>query len=122
MAGLFFVPIILSWRAVPPCGVTHYCADPHPLSRIKIPRRAQFACIGYQRALFMMPMKQLPTPQDLEIMAVQAGITMAQACRKANLSPAVFSRWKRGNSTPTLGSLSGLLSVLEKAVEERSNS
>jgi predicted transcriptional regulator len=41
-------------------------------------------------------MTNLPTPQDLEIMAVKAGISMSEACRRAKVSPAVFHRWKRG--------------------------
>lgn len=59
-------------------------------------------------------MQALPTPQDLEIMAVKAGITMAEACRKAGLSPAVFSRWKRGSSSPTLKSLEELMAALDE--------
>lgn len=58
-------------------------------------------------------MIELPTPQDIEIMAIRAGITVPDACREANLSPAVFHRWKRGKSSPTIKSLKALINVLQ---------
>lgn len=61
-------------------------------------------------------MTNLPTPQEIEHMAVDAGITVAQACREANLSPAVFHRWKRGISSPTLENLNKLITALKSRV------
>ena len=60
-------------------------------------------------------MSSLPTPQDLEIMAIRAGITMAEACRRAGLTPSAFHRWKTGKSSPTLRTVEGLQRVLAQA-------
>lgn len=58
-------------------------------------------------------MSNLPTPQELEIMAVKAGVSMTEACRDAGVSPAVFHRWKRGKSSPTLDSVSAIIAALK---------
>ena len=60
-------------------------------------------------------MADLPTPRDIEIMAIHAGISVAQACRNADVSPAVFTRWKRGKGTPTLESLGKIMVALRAA-------
>ena len=60
-------------------------------------------------------MADLPTPQDIEIMAIRAGISVAQACRDARVAPAVFTRWKRGETTPTLESLGKIMAALRAA-------
>lgn len=59
-------------------------------------------------------MDDLPTPQDLEIMAVKAGISMTEACNRAKVSPAVFHRWKRG-ANPGLEHIRAVMAVLRKA-------
>lgn len=64
-------------------------------------------------------MQTMPTPQELEILAVKAGISMTQACREAGVSATVFHRWKRGKSTPTLRRIAMLLESLHQAVERR---
>jgi transcriptional regulator with XRE-family HTH domain len=62
-------------------------------------------------------MLNLPTPQDFEIAAVRAGMTMAAVCREAGISPDVFSRWKRGGSEgPKIGSLHKIAAVLRSKV------
>lgn len=63
-------------------------------------------------------MDDLPTPQDLEIMAVRAGISMTEACRRADVSPAVFHRWKRGKN-PGLEHIRQIMAVLRGAVSEK---
>lgn len=62
-------------------------------------------------------MMDLPTPQDLEIMAVKAGISMTEACHRANVSPAVFHRWKRGKN-PGLEHIRAVLAALRAAMPE----
>ena len=61
----------------------------------------------------------LPRPADLEHLAVEARITMAEACRRAGLTPGVFSRWKRGGGYPTIGNVQSLLDVLRDAIAKR---
>jgi len=58
-------------------------------------------------------MQTLPTPQDLEIAAVKAGISMRQVCLEAGLTPSVFNRWKSDKTGgPNVASLQKLLDVL----------
>jgi predicted transcriptional regulator len=48
-------------------------------------------------------MHQLLTPQEIESRAAQAGRTMTEVCRKAGVAPSTFTRWKAGQTEPTLG-------------------
>lgn len=48
-------------------------------------------------------MADLLTPQDLEELAKANGKTMAQVCREAKIAPSTFTRWKAGETEPTLG-------------------
>jgi predicted transcriptional regulator len=61
-------------------------------------------------------MADLPTPEDLEIKAVRAGITMTEACRLAKVSPAVFFRWKSGDSSPTFSRITRVIDVLDAKI------
>ena len=61
-------------------------------------------------------MADLPTPEDLEIKAVRAGITMTEACRLARVSPAVFFRWKSGDSSPTFRRIARVIDVLDAKI------
>lgn len=72
--------------------------------------------LAHPNTRYTIGMSDLPTPQDIEIMAVKAGMTTAQACRKAGLSSAVFFRWKGGKSSPTLNSLREIMAVLDEAI------
>jgi transcriptional regulator with XRE-family HTH domain len=64
-------------------------------------------------------MVTLPTHQDFEILAVHADMSIAAACRAAGVSPEVFSRWKRGVSSPTLAVLERVAAVLRLGVERK---
>lgn len=66
-------------------------------------------------------MPDLPTPQDVEILAVRAGITVAEACRRAKLAPDVFTRWKRGNSSPSVRNLQAILRELDTEIDRRND-
>jgi hypothetical protein len=65
-------------------------------------------------------MQPLPTPQDVEILAVKAGITIRQACLHAGIDPGMFLRWKRRKGSPTLANVEKLLTVLYAAIETQS--
>lgn len=52
----------------------------------------------------MIPgMHELLTPQDIEARAAKAGRTMTDVCRSAGVAPSTFTRWKAGQTEPTLG-------------------
>lgn len=62
---------------------------------------------------------------DIEARAKRVGMTMGEACTKANLHPTTFSRWKLSEKNPTpvganLSSLSRLQAVLAEAEGARS--
>lgn len=48
-------------------------------------------------------MSILLTPANIEAKAAAAGRTMAEVCRQAGIAPSTFTRWKRGETEPTLG-------------------
>jgi T5orf172 domain len=58
----------------------------------------------------------IPTPRDLEILALDAGISMTEACNRAKVSPAVFHRWKRGESNPGAEHLRAIIRELRVAI------
>jgi predicted transcriptional regulator len=64
-------------------------------------------------------MMELPTPEDLEIMAVKARISMTAACRSAKVTPAVFHRWKSGHSHPTIDNIQKIIDALRAAMANR---
>lgn len=41
-------------------------------------------------------------PSEIEALAGQAGLSMAEACRRAGISQSTFTRWKAGKTEPTL--------------------
>lgn len=64
-------------------------------------------------------MADIPTPTDVQIMAVRAGISMTKACSRAGLSPQVFQRWKAGRGSPSIKSVTKLLNALDAAIAEK---
>lgn len=64
-------------------------------------------------------MEKLPTPQDIEIMAVRAGLAMTAICARAGVSPHVFFGWKAGKTSPTLSKLEAIIAELEQAIASR---
>ncbi|MCX7178002.1 MAG: hypothetical protein NTX56_04265 [Proteobacteria bacterium] len=64
-------------------------------------------------------MANIPTPQDIEILAVNAGISVAEACKRAEMMPAVFTRWKRGVSNPGIENVRAIVEQLEAAIQSR---
>ncbi|MGD0109224.1 MAG: hypothetical protein ABSC06_35080 [Rhodopila sp.] len=47
-------------------------------------------------------MSELLTPSDIERLARQSGMTMAEVCRRAGLATSIFARWKAGKTEPNL--------------------
>ena len=62
---------------------------------------------------------EVPTPRDLEIMAVDAGISMTEACKRAKMSPAVFHRWKAKRAAASIENVRSLVDVLRDAINGR---
>lgn len=48
-------------------------------------------------------MDTLLTPDDIERMASEQDMHMAQVFRRANVAASTFYRWKHGSSEPTMG-------------------
>jgi transcriptional regulator with XRE-family HTH domain len=45
----------------------------------------------------------LLAPDEIEAKAAAVGKSMADVCREAGIAPSTFSRWRRGETEPTLG-------------------
>ena len=63
-------------------------------------------------------MTELLTPSEVEAQAKDAGLSIADFCRKAEISPSIFSRWKHGNTAPNMASyqkIAGTLAGLKAA-------
>jgi len=60
-------------------------------------------------------MHDLLTPQEIEARASDAGLTMAEVCRRAKVAPSTFTRWKRGATEPTLAVYRRLLDAASPA-------
>lgn len=45
-------------------------------------------------------MSDLLTPADVERLARERGITMAEVCRRAGIATSIFTRWKSGLTAP----------------------
>lgn len=52
----------------------------------------------------------IPTPADLEGAATRKGLSIAEVCKRAGVARSTFTRWKSGDTSPTI-------SVLEKLVQ-----
>ncbi len=64
-------------------------------------------------------MSDLPTPEDIEIMAIRAGLSIKETCRRAGISPSVFQRWKCDLASPRLRSVAAMQTVLKRAIADR---
>jgi predicted transcriptional regulator len=58
---------------------------------------------GLHDCIYGRRMDDLLTPADIERLAREAGISLADACRRAGIAQSTFSRWKAGKTEPTLG-------------------
>jgi predicted transcriptional regulator len=57
--------------------------------------------------------------QKLESRARAAGLSVDELCERAKVSRSTFTRMKSGKTTPTLGTLSKLLRVVEEIETRR---
>ncbi len=65
-------------------------------------------------------MENLPSPQDFEKLAIDAGISVAEACRRARVHPSVFQRWRAGKSSPRFEAIAQIKRELDAAIENKS--
>ena len=106
-------------RAAPPGVDARTFAPMSPRVNAKSPHDANCRLPWRISSAIFVAMQMLPTAQDVEILAVKAGMSMRQACLKAEIDPGVFLRWKRGAGSPTLANVEKLLTVLQVAAERR---
>jgi predicted transcriptional regulator len=62
-------------------------------------------------------MHDLLSPQEIEARAAEAGRTMTEVCRTAGVAPSTFTRWKAGQTEPTLGVYRKLVSAVAPKAE-----
>jgi predicted transcriptional regulator len=63
-------------------------------------------------------MLSIPRHKDFEERAFQLGISLPELCRRAGISPQVFSRWKAGETSPTLDKLEKVASVIAELQDQ----
>lgn len=47
-------------------------------------------------------MADLLSPQDIEQLGADAGLSVADICRRAGIAHSTFTRWRKGDTEPTL--------------------
>jgi transposase-like protein len=52
---------------------------------------------------------RLPGPRDIERLAFDADITVAEVCRRAEVHPSTFRYWKVGRTSPSVAIVQALL-------------
>lgn len=61
-------------------------------------------------------MSILLTPDQIEVKAAACGKSMAAVCREAGIAQSTWSRWRRGETEPTLGVYRRLCAAVSVAV------
>lgn len=64
-------------------------------------------------------MERPMTPSEMESMARERRLSIAQICREANVNQSTFQRWKQGSS-PTIGTYCDLLDAIDRLTEQNS--
>ncbi|GLQ68944.1 hypothetical protein GCM10007866_13950 [Gluconobacter albidus] len=62
-------------------------------------------------------MKNLPSPADIESDARERGIAIGDLCRRAQVARSTFTRWKAGETSPTLAVVGRLIQALQECGE-----
>jgi transcriptional regulator with XRE-family HTH domain len=62
-------------------------------------------------------MSILLTPDQIEAKAAACGKSMAEVCRDAGIAQSTWSRWRRGETEPTLGVYRRLCEAVGVAVK-----
>lgn len=57
-------------------------------------------------------MQYLPSPSDIEREARERGIAIGALCRRAQVARSTFTRWKAGETSPTLAIVERLILAL----------
>jgi predicted transcriptional regulator len=60
-------------------------------------------------------MSDLLTPADVERMAWEGRISIAELCRRAGVAPSIFSRWKAGKTEPSMENYRRIRDVAQAA-------
>lgn len=63
-------------------------------------------------------MIKIPRPKDLEKLAVEAGISLPNACRRAGFTANLIDRWRSGVNEPSIESIRSIVSVLQKQIDK----
>ena len=63
----------------------------------------------------MRRMSTLLSPDDFLAAAADAGTSMSEVCRAAGIAPSTFSRWKAGQTSPSIENYQALLTALRNA-------
>lgn len=61
----------------------------------------------------------IPSAEDIESAARDAGTTVTALCRDASVSRSVFTRWKSGGGDPTFDTVRRLIAALEARAAQR---
>lgn len=59
----------------------------------------------------------MPTPDQIEAAAFAKGLSIAAMCRRADLDPSAFHRWRSGKNLPSIGTVQKMIDAIER--EER---
>lgn len=57
---------------------------------------------------------EIPTPEQIEAAARAKGLSIAAMCRRADLDPSAFQRWKAGRNAPTVATVQRMLDAIER--------
>ena len=57
-------------------------------------------------------MSDLLTPADIERLARELGIPMAEVCRRAGIATSIFQRWKGGLTSPSYRNYQRIIDVV----------
>ena len=63
-------------------------------------------------------MNPLPKPDEIEEGALRAGISIAEACRRAGVAASVFHRWKSGKHSPSIRTVEKLRQAVAPAAPD----
>lgn len=62
-------------------------------------------------------MLTIPTPSDIEGAAKEAGLSIVDLCREAEIAPSTFSRWKAGRTSLTTGACQRLVDAIKRKAD-----
>lgn len=60
------------------------------------------------------------TPDQIEAKAKAAGMSINQLCKEAGVARSIFTRWKNGDTSPSVDNVNRLIETLNRASREPS--